>query len=97
LDESPTKHLIDHGQSQFDVGIYMSEWLPLKIRHNYPGKALCRKWAFLSSNLYTDDLFHEVLWVERIEHIDGPESLLVVCDIFGISLPFETSCTQYRK
>ncbi len=97
LDESPAKHREAHEQWRFDAGICMSEWLLLKIRHNYQGKVLRHNLAFFSGNQCTDDLFHEVLWVERIEHIFESESLLIVCDIFGISLPFETPCTQYRR
>jgi hypothetical protein len=78
LGESLAKHREGHEQWRFDVGICMSGWLPLKIRHNYLGKVLCHKLVFFSGNQCTDDLFHEVLLAERIDRIFEFESLLVV-------------------
>ena len=49
LDESPAKHREAHEQWRFDAGICMSEWLPLKIRHNYQGKVLRHNLAFFQA------------------------------------------------
>ena len=97
MDESPAKHLETHEQWRFDVGICMSEWLQLKIHHNYQDKELHQMVAVFLGNQDTVNFLRGALWGWRIVHICVSESLLVVYDIFGISLPFETPCTQYRK
>jgi hypothetical protein len=58
---------------------------------------LHQKPAVFSGNRCTKDFFRGVLLAGRTEHIDLSGSLLDVYDTFGISLPFETPGTQYRK
>jgi hypothetical protein len=75
----------------------MNGWRPLKIHHNCQGKVLHQKAAGFLGNPSTVNFFRGVLMVERIERIYLTGNLLVVYDTFGISLPFETPGTQYRK
>jgi hypothetical protein len=58
LDESVAKHLEAHEQWQFDVGICMSEWLLLKIHHNYQDKELHQMGAVFLGNQDTVNFSH---------------------------------------
>ena len=97
LGEPLAKHREGHEQWRFDVGIYRSEWPPLKTHRNCQDKVLHQMAAVFLGNPRTVIFLCGALLAERIEHIYLTESFLVVYDIFGISLLFETPGTQYKK
>ena len=58
LDESQAKHPIVHVRWRFDIGICMSEWLQLKIHHNYQDKELHQMGAVFLGNQDTVNFSH---------------------------------------